>query len=458
MIPKRWAFTLITGSILLGTMIRPGIARAEDTHREEIGLSEALHELSVGNPSLTASSYHVKQAEIRVWEAGSALFPGLVFMGEYTRHEEPTLVTPMREPPTPLNPLDLDDEIYTGVLRLDIPILNLPAVAAVQGAQSDVVVRRAQSAELEQTIIGRVAEIFVQAGQIRDSSELLDSHSAALERRLDETIRLEQAGRASPAGRAVLEASLERMRAERLELELHIEELSLRLAEILGRREPVTPVAEGLTLPHSVTGALTATGVTGGDGPGALTAEGPRALTAEAQRSGAEAAKRATVLSLAPSITGFAARTSRSGADREFTDEWSAGITVTVPLVTGGERTARIYAADAGVKAAEAGYRTAQLQENTAVRIAQARWDSAERRREILSRAIGEQKRAVTAQENLYREGRISLSELLSEETSLLDLRMQEKRVLYEQLLAYVSYQQTVGRLTVSLLESLIQE
>ena len=409
----------------------------------EISLDEAIIEAGLRNPAIQASEWDLRKAEFELWEARGALFPGVVAQAEYTRHEYPTLVEPMREQPGPAAPeLAFDDEIYSGAVRLTVPIVNLPAIAGVDGAQAHVAVRRAGGEKREQLVLARVTEVFVQAAQLDDSLMLLHAHIAALERRAGDLRVLEAEGRVTAAEVAVVEKALDLAESELLELRHHRDTLATHLGELLGREEAIAPSRSRLVpadLPDN-------------DRPG-----GPELRRADADLTAAEAAKRGARYSFAPSLDGFLAQTARSGADRDFATEWSAGLSVTIPLLTGGERVARLKSSDAGVKAAQNTYESARLSELSALHNARSRWENAGRRRQLIERAIHSQERIVTAAQDRYDEGRAPVSELLDEETTLLELRMQERRLLYDQLLAFVSFHKTGGTLSPETVTFLIE-
>ncbi|MFW5643551.1 MAG: TolC family protein [Alkalispirochaeta sp.] len=410
-------------------------------------LPEAVETALIKNAHLRAATAQVRRSEAGVQEARSSLLPDLVATGEYTRSEEPTLVNPMHGTPTPQDPLTFDDEIYTGILRLNIPVLNLPALAGVRASRHLVDVRYAERAKNEQRIIGAVTEVFVQSGQIRDNLNLLDSHIRALERRLVELRTLSEAGRVSPSSVSEVEATTQSLRAERIELEYRHDELAFRLASLLGQDHAVVPVVPAFREAPPI-GAST-------DGSGAA---GPAWQAAEAHYLAAEASRSAARASFAPSVNGFAAQSSRSGSDIDFTNEWSLGLTVTVPLVTGGERLARLNAAEADVEAARHNRASARTAEITESRLLVQRWERAAEREELLAAAAVNQERAVRAVEDRFNEGRASLSDLLTEETTLLELRMHIQSTRYDRLLAYVAHAEIAGALSPALITSLIEE
>ena len=185
---------------------------------------------------------------------------------------------------------------------------------------------------------------------------------------------------------------------------------------------------------------------------------GPKTLAAEAGYAAAQAGKDAAQFSFAPRIDGFASQSLRSGAEIDFSSEWSFGLTVTLPIVSGGERLARLGAAEANAEAARHERDSALINDRSEASILRSRWENTAIRRSYLTDAVQNQLLSVTATDNRYREGRSSLSDLLTEETTLLELRMRERSLLYEQLLSYIAYYQIAGKLSPSIVQTFIEE
>ncbi|MFO8043844.1 MAG: TolC family protein [Alkalispirochaeta sp.] len=433
---------VLTVFIALATLATLSPAAAE-----EITLVEAVEEALSSNSRLQAAGAQIQRAEAGVDQARSAILPDFAAKGDYTRSEEPNLVTPMRELPSQQNPspLDLDDQIYSGVLRLDVPILNLSAVSGIRASRHGVDAERARRVEAEQRIIAAVTEIFVQNGQVSDNLTLMDGHVRALERRLSELRILTEEGRVPPTAVAEVQATLQTVLSDLLELRQRREELSYRLATLLGREEPVSPVVPQFIDPPRITTSEDRLG-------------GPATHVAEAQYLAAQSARDGARTSFVPRIDGFATQSLRSGSDFDFNAEWSLGLSVTVPILTGGERRARLTAAEADLLAAEHNRAAVTTEILADAGILQRQWANAAERGELLQSAVENQERAVRAVEDRFQEGRGSLSELLTAETTLLELRMHQQSTRYDQLLAYLTHSEITGELSAPRIQSLIQE
>jgi outer membrane protein TolC len=415
----------------------------------ELSLTAAVDEALRESPRLHLARAQFSGAEAAAGQRRSSLLPDLVAMGEYARSEDPSLVYPMNGPATQANPLVFDDSIYTAVLQLDVPILDLPSLAATRAAGHGVDAQRARTLQTEQEVIAGVVEIYVQAAQIDDNLSMMDGHIAALERRLAELRILAEAGRVPPASVAELEATLQSVRADRLTVEQRRMEIARRLGLLLGRSELVVPLVPDFGLPP----AMPAVGDESVQPVG-----GPAIAAAEAQLAAAEAGRVASRTSFAPRVSGYARETARSGSDIDFAGSWTLGLTVTLPLFTGGERLARVDAAEAEVEAARISRNSLAISEATERSILADRWTVAAERRDLLRRAADNRARSLAALESRYAEGRASLSDVLAEESTLLELRMHERSTRYDQLLSYVAWIQRAGDLSPALIETLIEE
>ncbi|ORC31827.1 hypothetical protein B4O97_16910 [Marispirochaeta aestuarii] len=443
---KRFMLLLIPYLAAL-LIAHPGEGFAETIEHNEISLDEALEEVMVKNYRIAAAEVEVRQHEAAVREARSTLLPKLVALGDYTKNEEQTLVSPMHGSPEPANPLEFDRDIYTGVLRLDIPIIDLASLHSVGATRHMLNAGKAQASIVEQNVIAGVIEVFVQMAQLSDSLALMDSHITTLKRRHEELETLSREGRVSPASLAELTASLDSAISDRLEILYQKDVVAYRLGEMLGRSEAVYPRNHGFSV-----------SAIDKDDFDEKTISGPGSLAADAQYAAAQEAKKSTLSAFAPRLSGFASQTFRASAETDIASEWALGLSVSMPLFTGGERAAHLQSAEARLKAARYELDAARTNEQSEAQIAMLRSDNAASRREYLAKAVENQELTVQAAEFRYSEGRSSLSDVLTEEAALLELRLRERSMLYEELLSYVAYYKLAGKLTPSLAGKFIQE
>jgi adhesin transport system outer membrane protein len=419
------------------------------TQAESITLSEALEEALARNPSISASEEYRLASEARVWEARSGYFPRFSIVAGYTRYQEPSIVIPIHEqgvfPP-------LDDQIYETSFQLKVPVFNGGRTAAnTRAAGADAKESHAQKNFAEAQVMERIGQVFIQAWQMEDNQRLVTSRITSLRRRHREMSLLLGEGRVSPADMALVNASVESARADSIDIDSKRAELAYRLGRLLGVERPVQPETAGLDTNSA------------DDGPepfvttDASEIAGPRLAMARAQLAKAEANKAAATSSFWPDVSAFAAYNYRSGADSDLIGEWMAGIALRIPLFEGGRRIANRNAASATVRAAEMRLAAAQQEQQTRLQIDLEQWRSAGVRREHIARAVENKAKSVVAQQEMYRAGRISLSDVLVQETELLQLSIQERTLAYAGMLALLSYHSAAGTLSADKVQKIVR-
>lgn len=328
-----------------------------------------------------------------------------------------------------------------GITGFEIPPHNLFSISGVLGYELDLWGRLAREreaalAQLQGSLYAREA---VRLGVIADVAVVYFGLRSA-QRQLDITER-------------TLAARLEGVRIERLRFEAgQIDELSLREAEsqlagtraelpvrieALRRRESALGLLLGMS-PEELLGALQVAAGTLDDAtlPSSVPAELPSALLA--RRPDLRAAEAELVAATAGIGVAQAARlpqinlagllgTVAGSADDLFGDEaeaWSVGATVAGPLFDFGRGKARVETAEARREQAEIRYRATVANAFAEVRDALTLYDSSGARLD----AIGEQVTALRRTEELaairYREGYVSIIELLAAQRGLLNAEL----------------------------------
>jgi outer membrane protein TolC len=258
-------------------------------------------------------------------------------------------------------------------------------------------------------------------------------------------------GRVSPADLALVNASVESARADSIDIDSKKMELAYRLGRSIGMERPVRPEIAGIDT------------VSDGDGlrtffiPDTSGIAGPLMALAEAQLDQAEANKAAATGSFWPEISAVAAYNYRSGSDLDMIGEWMAGIALRFPFFEGGRRIASRNAASAMVRAAEKRLESAQQEQHTHLQIYLEQWKSTHVRREYIARAVENKAKSVSAQQEMYRAGRLSLSDVLVQETELLQLNIQERTLAYAEILALLNYHSTAGTLSAAKVKEIVR-
>ncbi len=431
LIRKTATMLLGAGAVVAVLLSITGFAAAQ---MPTISLQEALDAALKRNPLVDAMRQQRRTAEARVREATGGFLPQISMLVGYTRYQEPNIIIPIHKvgvfPP-------LDDQIYEARLQLQVPLFSGGrTLANRRAAKAGMQESRMQETLAELSLIERIGQMFIQAQELNDRAQLIAARITSLRRRHHELSLLLQEGRVSPADLAIVTSSLQSARADSLELDSKKQELALRLAQLVGRRQPVYPeMQQGATAAAVVPDTSL------------LRHPGPQIRQARARVERARAMKSLAVRSFLPEISGFAVYNYRSGADLDFIGEWAAGVTLKLPLFEGGRRIARVKAAQASLRAAENGLQYARDAHDTELRVALQQWQAARERRRLIAAAVASKTTSVRAYQEMYDAGRLSLSDLLVQETELLQLQMQEKSLAYQERMAVLHYYATAGEL-----------
>jgi outer membrane protein TolC len=405
-------------------------------------LMEALNAAEAHSPAIGAAKRQREAAEAGTREVASELYPQLSLAAGFTRHQEPNVIVPIHKvgvfPP-------LDDQIYETSIQLRQSIFNGGRTRArKRAAEAGVLELRAQEDQVRIDLVEGVAQIFILAREQRDRADLIAARIRSLQRRQDELSLLLSEGRVSPADIAQIAASAEAARADSIEAEGKRSELAIRLGQLIGGGRRVYPTDENSTAANNTDFEEEPLDPQADDSLQA----GPRAAKARAQVARATALHSLATRSIWPDISGFASRVYRTGGDLDPSGEWAAGIALRLPLFEGGRRLASRKAAKASMQGAQYALRSVEEAEAADRQIALEQQKSAHARRQYIAAAARSKSRSVAATQELYQAGRVPLSELLVQETDLLNLQIQERGTAYAETMAILRYYAVAGRLT----------
>ena len=93
------------------------------------------------------------------------------------------------------------------------------------------------------------------------------------------------------------------------------------------------------------------------------------------------------------------------------------------------------------------GLEAVRQQQNADLSLAAQQWENSRQAQEFFARAVENKELFVQAQRNLYDTGRLSLSELLTQETEWLGLQFRQKSQLYNEIRALLRYHAVAGTL-----------
>lgn len=328
-----------------------------------------------------------------------------------------------------------------GITGFEIPPHNLFSISGVLGYELDLWGRLAREREAalaqlqgslyarEAVRLGVIADVAVGYFGLRSAQRQLDITERTLAARL-EGVRIErlrfEAGQIDELSLREAESQLAGTRAE---LPVRIEALRRRESalglllgmspeELLGALQVAAGTLDDATLPSSVPAEL----------PSALLARRPDLRAAEAELVAATAGIGVAQAARLPQINlAGLLGTVAGSADDLFGDEaeaWSVGATVAGPLFDFGRGKARVETAEARREQAEIRYRATVANAFAEVRDALTLYDSSGARLD----AIGEQVTALRRTEELaairYREGYVSIIELLAAQRGLLNAEL----------------------------------
>ena len=304
---------------------------------------------------------------------------------------------------------------------------------------------QAQENLVQTNVLEAITGIFIRAREIADKKELVSLRLTMLNQRYLEIVLLLHEGRVSAADVAILSSSIEATRSDSLELEIINYELTVRLGQLIGINVSVQPDFSAI---RTVTNNLLKKEDLLPDKEKiTINTVGPEVRKAKFQVTRTEALKSLASRSFLPEISGFALYNYRSGSDWDPVGEWAAGISLKLPIFEGGKRFANRQAAKASVKAAQEVLKSAQQEQNASLKIAFEQWQITQKRHVLLSKAVSNKSKSVAAQREMFDEGRISMSELLTQETELLQFQLQEREMIYKELQAILHYHTVAGTL-----------
>ncbi|MBD3226008.1 MAG: hypothetical protein GF313_14875, partial [Caldithrix sp.] len=172
------------------------------TAQNQLSLKDALEEAMQKNPTLASLEENVSAAKAEVWTSRTGHFPVIAANGNYTRFEEPNIITPIHEvgvfPP-------LDDRIYEGNIQARVPIFNEGrTLMATRTAKTDLATAQAQHTEKIMGIMQNVTILYLKAYRLRDQQQFVHRQLQALRQRYYEVKMRVQEGRQSTNELALL--------------------------------------------------------------------------------------------------------------------------------------------------------------------------------------------------------------------------------------------------------------
>jgi len=418
---------------------------------QELPLHEAISRAMDKNTSLQAMDARSGAAKAHVREVWAATLPNIAVTGGYTWYEKPNIIFPIHQagvfPP-------LDDRIFESSAQMSVPIFSGGRTSAlIRAAEAGTNITHARHEGLRSSLVEEIAGIYLIAAELRDKRSIVSAHLADMRHRLFELEVLRSEGRASEAQVALVLANIETVSVDSMQLHFQGEEVAWKLGQMLGTNERLVPDVRSLSIRPPDSLQLDGTAYD------RLHANNAEILAAKAQREQAEAMESFARRGFMPDFSGFAVYNYRSGGSAwNPAGEWAAGFRLSIPLLDGGKRLANTHAANKMTRAAELDAKATEQHVHAQWRIAKERHKTALQQRHAAGNAVKNKVNVVEVQRHLYEVGRMQLSELMTQETELLQLQMMEKTHEYTALRATIRYYAISGTLTESVLESIFGE
>jgi len=406
-------------------------------------IAEAIDSSLSVNPQLLLTNAQVDAFDASVSQATASLLPQLYASAGYTRYEEPNIITPIHQlgvfPP-------LDDEIYEANLQLSIPIFDggrrlVKRKIATAGVEES----RATNDLMRNNILRQVAELFLLARQTADQSQLINKRLISLYQQLEDLRVLEQGGRVSRGDIALVASLIASTKSDSSAIARSKNQLATRLGLLVGAKQAVIP-------------AIPAGDLAGDDlireyprsGLDQAEFAAPTVRISEARLGKAKASRSLAARNFWPEISGYGMYLYRSGSDWDPVGEWAVGVKVSLPIFTGGSRIGKIKETAALTRASKMAVRSAELEQESNLRLSYNDYLSAMDQSDQLSIAVEKKAVSVEVHNELFDAGRIPLRDLHTQETELLRLQIENNAKLYSARLALLRYEALTGTLSKS--------
>jgi len=306
-------------------------------------------------PSVAAARAARDRATADIRTSRSQQLPRLALEGSATRFELPMLAFPLHGIPTatapaPGGPLVFDHTLFQGSAFVSWTFWDFGARSGrTRASRALAGAADAALGASEQALIARTANAYLRVLSARDILQAQDRRIAALADEADRTRRLLAEGKTARVEVLRSDAAVARARADRSatagQLDVAEHELAqltaIPLDSIRGTLPLVTLGDTGLAVTSS-RAALLAQADT----------SSPDLMEARRKKDAADAAVRGARATRLPELRASAGIVDRGAADSDFRAEWQAGVGISYPLYTGGERGGAIARAEADARVA----------------------------------------------------------------------------------------------------------
>lgn len=346
--------SLMALTLLLGD---PTLMSAQERDDTGLNLFRAVAMAQERYPSLAVARARERAAEDAVGRATAERWPRLGARASWTRFEEPMLVAPLHSFQLTTVP-EFDKTLVRGDVSLRYTLFDGGARSGrIAEARSEAAATAAGVASSRMALTAAVVRAYLEVLSAKDVDAAQANQIAALERERGRVASFLEEGRAAQVELLRVEAALADAEARRVTTRARLGLAHRELARLLGveaeRIDPAALVGVALTPASEI------------DGLSALI-DGARMSNPDLERArqavdAAEASGKVVRAARWPHLDLMGAYQAFSDPDFDGALEWQAGLILTYPIFTGGERASAISAAAARTRAARQELRLAEL-------------------------------------------------------------------------------------------------
>lgn len=328
----RLAALRAAGSILL--LVGPAPLPAQ-----EWSLADAIRDALARHPAVEGARAAEDAASARVGGARAAFLPSLTASASAVRFEEPMVVAPLHGF-DPTRPPTFDDALVRSQVALGYTLFDGGGRSAgLSAARSARAAATAGLASSEAQVIEATAQAWLGVVTAEAVLAASDRRRAALEAEVTRARRLFEAGSAPQVELLRAQAEAAQAEADHASAVAALAAARSILTRLTGRDIP-----DGLTAPRAA--SLPAE-------PSSLAAP-PELAAARASADAADARARAARAAFLPRVAVASSIDQYGATGRRFTNEWQAGLQVSLPLFLGGARFAEARQRSAEARQAHA--------------------------------------------------------------------------------------------------------
>ena len=407
-------------------------------------LAEALRGALGRYPTIAAARASRDQAAAALGEARAPLFPRLTLDAQLTRYQLPSIVYPLHSLTLTAPPV-FDRTLAQGSASLSWTLWDFGArTGRIRAARAAESAAGAAVDATEATLVARVAQAYLRVLTLSGVLSAQDQQLEALASEADRVHQLLAAGRAARVEVLRIEATVTRARADRegsvADLEVAERDLS-QLANVPVERARGA-VLIALHLRDSSAVPERAALLARAHEANADLRQARRAAEAGLAQLGAVRATRFPELRL------LGAWVDRGSSQGLFKNEWQAGLALSYPLFTGGQRASQIRRADADYRVRAEQVRQAEFALEQSVDRALGTLRQAHARVAALATAAAQFDEVVRIRRLSLQTGSGTQTDYLDAETDLLRARASLVEARHAEIAARVELARVAGELT----------